>query len=187
MPQRIIFDGLNLALEEGTGVATYARMLTRVARDLGHKVGVVYGSPQAPSRNPLLREIAFFDEKRAITRSKSAEKLDYILDGIRYHLPVRPTPVEVSGVVVTRQFDETLLPSTLYLSHATCLPTQTVIFGGPRPSSISISTRDPIFFIAPTSSRCGRNRLATSTRSTISYLFGFRSRPSTTSAEHFAC
>jgi len=72
MPQRIIFDGLNLALEEGTGVATYARMLTRVARDLGHKVGVVYGSAQAPSRNPLLREIAFFDEKRAIKRSRSA-------------------------------------------------------------------------------------------------------------------
>jgi glycosyltransferase involved in cell wall biosynthesis len=108
MPQRIIFDGLNLALEEGTGVATYARMLTRVARDLGHQVGVVYGSPQAPSRNPLLREIAFFDEKRAIKRSRSAEALDYIFDCIRYHLPVRPTPVEVSGVVVTRQFDETL-------------------------------------------------------------------------------
>src|SRR5437016_2842913 len=108
MPQRIIFDGLNLALEEGTGVATYARMLTRVARDLGHKVGVVYGSPQAPARNPLLREIAFFDEKRAIKRSRSAETLDYIFDCIRYHLPVRPTPVEVSGVVVTRQFDETL-------------------------------------------------------------------------------
>src|SRR3984893_9370541 len=108
MPQRIIFDGLNLALEEGTGVATYARMLIRVARDLGHKVGVVYGSSQAPSRNPLLREIAFFDEKRAIKRSRSAETLDYIFDCIRYHLPVRPTPVEVSGVVVTRQFDETL-------------------------------------------------------------------------------
>jgi glycosyltransferase involved in cell wall biosynthesis len=108
MPQRIIFDGLNLALEEGTGVATYARMLTRVARDLGHKVGVVYGSPQAPSKNPLLREIAFFDEKRAIKRSKPAEILHYIFDGIRYHLPVRPTPVEVSGIVVTRQFDETL-------------------------------------------------------------------------------
>lgn len=99
MPQRIIFDGLNLALEEGTGVATYARMLTRVARDLGHKVGVVYGSPQAPSRNPLLREIAFFDEKRAIKRSRSAETLDYIFDCIRYHLPVRPTPVEVAALL----------------------------------------------------------------------------------------
>src|SRR5438270_1610473 len=108
MPQRIIFDGLNLALEEGTGVATYTRMLIRVARDLGHEVGVVYGSPQSPSRNPLLREIAFFDEKRAIKRSISGEIFNYIVDGVRYHLPVRPTAVEISGAVVTRQFSETL-------------------------------------------------------------------------------
>ena len=73
MPQRIIFDGLNLALEEGTGIATYARMLTRVARDLGHNVGVVYGSPQTPSKNPLLREIAFFDES-ARSRGRNPQK-----------------------------------------------------------------------------------------------------------------
>ena len=108
MSQRIIFDGLNLALEEGTGVATYTRMLTRVARDLGHKVGVVYGSPQAPSRNPLLREIAFFDEKRAIRKSIPAEFLTAVADQVRYHFPIKPTPVELSGLVVTRQFDETL-------------------------------------------------------------------------------
>ena len=108
MPHRVIFDGLNLALEEGTGVATYARMLTQVARDLGHEVGVVYGSPQAPSRNPVLREIAFFDEKRAIKRSLPAEILNYIVDQARYYLPVRPTTVELSGVVVARQFDSTL-------------------------------------------------------------------------------
>src|SRR5262249_898826 len=37
MPYRIFFDCLNLALGEGTGVATYARTLSRVrvARDLG--------------------------------------------------------------------------------------------------------------------------------------------------------
>jgi glycosyltransferase involved in cell wall biosynthesis len=108
MPHRVIFDGLNLALEEGTGVATYARMLTQVARDLGHEVGVVYGSPQAPSRNPVLREIAFFDEKRAIKRPLPAEILNYIVDQVRYYLPVRPTTVELSGVVVARQFDSTL-------------------------------------------------------------------------------
>src|SRR5262245_65944284 len=81
MPHRIVFDGLNLALEEGTGVATYTRMLIRVARDLGHEVGVVYGSPQAPSRHPLLREIAFFDEKRAIRKSISRDIFVYIVDG----------------------------------------------------------------------------------------------------------
>jgi glycosyltransferase involved in cell wall biosynthesis len=105
MPYRIVFDGLNLALEEGTGVATYARTLSRVARDLGHEIGVVYGSPKAPSRNPVLREIAFFDERRSIKRSLPAEILNFITDQVRYHLPVKPTPVELSGVVVTRQFD----------------------------------------------------------------------------------
>jgi len=109
MPYRIVFDGLNLALEEGTGVATYARMLSRVARDLGHEIGVVYGSPQAPFRNPVLREIAFFDERRSIKRSLPAEIFSFIADQVRYHFPVKPTPVELSGVVVTRQFD-TILP-----------------------------------------------------------------------------
>ncbi len=108
MPQRIIFDGLNLALEEGTGVATYARMLTRVTRDLGHEVGVIYGSPQAPSRNQLLREIGFFDERSAIRRPVSLDRLNKIVDFVRYYLPVRPTSVKMSGIVVTRQFDQTL-------------------------------------------------------------------------------
>ena len=106
----IIFDGFNLALEAGTGVATYARVLTKVARDLGHKVGVIYGSPQAPSRNPVLREISFFDEQRATKKSLPREKLNYVADQFRYYLPVRPKPVELSGVVVTRQFDD-IIPS----------------------------------------------------------------------------
>jgi len=108
MPQHIIYDGLNLALEEGTGVATYARMLTQVAHDIGYDVGVVYGMPRAPSRKPVLREIAFFDEKHAIKRSLPSAVRDYIVDLVRYQLTIRPTPVELGGVVVTRQFDSTL-------------------------------------------------------------------------------
>ena len=108
MPRRIIFDGFNLALAEGTGVATYTRMLTQVARELGHEVGVVYGSPQIPPKDTLLREVAFFDEKRAIKSSATTQVVNYIADQVRYHLPVRPTPVALSGAVVTRQFASTL-------------------------------------------------------------------------------
>ena len=108
MAHRIIYDGFNLSLVEGTGVATYTRMLTRVVRELGHEVGVVYGSPQAPPKNPLLREVAFFDEKRAIKISPTTDFLNYVTDQLRYHLPVKPTPVEMSGAVVTRQFASTL-------------------------------------------------------------------------------
>ena len=103
---KVIFDGFNLALEEGTGVATYARMVIKVARELGHKVGVVYASPETPPRNPVLREIGFFDEKRATKRSRTREILHAVTDQIRCHLPVRPTAVELSGVVVTRQFND---------------------------------------------------------------------------------
>jgi glycosyltransferase involved in cell wall biosynthesis len=102
---QIIFDGFNLSLEEGTGVATYARVLTKVAHELGHKVGIIYGSPQAPSRNPVLREIGFFDEKRATKRSRMRELVHAVTDQIRCNRPVKPTAVELGGVVITRQFE----------------------------------------------------------------------------------
>ena len=114
MAQRIIFDGLHLTVEEGTGVATYARTLFQVARELGHKVGAVYGLPQAPSKNPLLSEIAFFDEKTSIKRSLPSAIRNFIADQIRYHLPIKPTAVELNGLVVTRQVDG-LLPVHDYL------------------------------------------------------------------------
>src|SRR5215469_586777 len=106
--RRIIYDGLNLSLAEGTGVATYTRMLAQIVRELGHEVGVVYGSPQVPPRDSLLREVTFFDEKRAIKRSAMRELLGYITDQLRYRLPVKPMPVDLSGAVVTRQFASTL-------------------------------------------------------------------------------
>ena len=109
--QRIIFDGLNLSLAQGTGIATYTRMLTRVARDLGHEIGIVYSSSRAPSKNPVLREINFFDEARSRRKSvpeKIGEKLGYVVDQIRCHGAVRPQPVELSGVVITREYSANL-------------------------------------------------------------------------------
>ncbi len=107
MSQQIIFDGLNLALTRGTGIATYTRMLTHAAHDLGHEVGVVYSTPFTPARNPLLREIAFFDEKRAAMSGRRKltfrRVINHAVDQTRYHLPVKPLPVEFSGAVVARQ------------------------------------------------------------------------------------
>jgi len=59
MSRRIYFDGLNLSLERGTGIATYTRLLAGLVRQLGYDVGVVYSSPHRPAKNPVLREIAF--------------------------------------------------------------------------------------------------------------------------------
>jgi glycosyltransferase involved in cell wall biosynthesis len=109
---RITFDGLNLALPRGTGIATYTRALTCAAHELGHEVGVVYSTPFTPAKNPLLREIAFFDEKRPAmsgTRKLTLRRaLNHAVDQTRYHLPVKPLPVEFNGAVVARQYDRSL-------------------------------------------------------------------------------
>jgi glycosyltransferase involved in cell wall biosynthesis len=112
MSKRIIFDGLNLALARGTGIATYTRMLTHAAHDLGHEIGVVYSTPFTPAKNALLREIAFFDEKRPAMSGRRKltlrRAINHAVDQTRYHLPVKPLPVELSGAVVARQFKQTL-------------------------------------------------------------------------------
>src|SRR5690348_4220393 len=112
MALRIIYDGLNLGLARGTGIATYTRMLTQAAHDLGHEVGVVYSTPFTPAKNPLLREIAFFDEKRPAMSGKRKltlrRALNHAADQTRYHLPVKPLPVEIGGAVEARQFARTL-------------------------------------------------------------------------------
>lgn len=59
----ILYDGLNLQLEQGTGVATYARTLVQAARGLGHEASVLYALPEPVPTDPLLREIALFDRK----------------------------------------------------------------------------------------------------------------------------
>jgi glycosyltransferase involved in cell wall biosynthesis len=60
-PPRVFLDGYNLALDQGTGVATYARNLSFAMGRLGFEVGVLYGGRDSRSRFPLIREISFFD------------------------------------------------------------------------------------------------------------------------------
>ncbi|MBA4696400.1 MAG: glycosyltransferase [Legionella sp.] len=56
-----MIDGYNLGLEEGTGIATYARNLSYCLTNMGQKVDVLYGTKESRSNNQLLREISFFD------------------------------------------------------------------------------------------------------------------------------
>jgi glycosyltransferase involved in cell wall biosynthesis len=121
MSSRIIFDGLNLALAQGTGIATYTRLLTRAARDLGHEVGVVYSTRHAPPRNPRLREIAFFDERapRPMKQQPTWRRLiAHAVDQTLYHRPVRPLPVELTGAVISRHFEHTLAAQDhIFVAH----------------------------------------------------------------------
>ncbi|HEX3864983.1 MAG TPA: glycosyltransferase family 1 protein [Stellaceae bacterium] len=104
MSRRIYFDGLNLSLERGTGIATYTRMLANIVRDLGHAMGVVYSAPQRPAKNALMREIAFFDTRDAIALRHSKEVWQAIGDQIRTPFGIAPTPVNLTGTVITDQF-----------------------------------------------------------------------------------
>jgi glycosyltransferase involved in cell wall biosynthesis len=104
MSRRIYFDGLNLSLERGTGIATYTRILAQVARDLGHEIGVVYSSPTRPAKNPLMREIAFFDSRDAAPVAYPKEVWDAVCDLLRAPLGVQPSAVNLTGTVITDQF-----------------------------------------------------------------------------------
>ena len=104
MSRRIYFDGLNLSLEHGTGIATYTRVLANVVRDLDYQVGVVYSSPQRPAKNPLLREIGFFDSREAAPVPYPKEIWNAVSDQFWVPLGVEPSAVNLTGMVITDQF-----------------------------------------------------------------------------------
>ena len=100
---RIAVDGFNLALEKGTGVATYGRNLTYCLRDMGREVQVLYGKRAAPGKSRLMQEIAFFDENAG----SGGGRLAAILGGMRTGLNPRPREaqqIEFSGAVIYNEF-----------------------------------------------------------------------------------
>jgi len=100
----ICVDGYNLSLTEGTGVATYARNLTKTLNQNGHKVNVLYGHKRGLSRSPLFREIGFFDDYADYRMS-----LGRLLDPLRFAsiavMRASARPVDLSGKVIVSQFD----------------------------------------------------------------------------------
>ncbi len=125
-------------------MTTHTRMLTRAAHDLGHEVGVLYSTSFTPAKDPLLREIAFFDEKRPGMSGKRKPRLrralNHATDQTRYHLPVKPLPVELSGAVVVRQFKRALAAHDRIFVARNYLRMRKPIFLVLRCSSISPRT-----------------------------------------------
>lgn len=90
----IAIDGYNLALEQGTGVATYSRGLSHRLKALGADVGVIYGHRSSAGADPLLREVTFFDPRgdqpgwrRPVDDAIRAVKLRWGVDAV--DVPVR--------------------------------------------------------------------------------------------------
>jgi glycosyltransferase involved in cell wall biosynthesis len=108
--RRVVYDGLNLALGQGTGIAVYTRVLIHTARSLGYDIGVVYGVPLPATEDPLLQEVLFFDQMRASNRRASASlpRVLYgrFVDHLRYFSTIRPSPLRLGTAVVAEQFKD---------------------------------------------------------------------------------
>ena len=104
---RLFLDGYNLALGQGTGVATYARNLSLAMGSLGAEVGVLYGTRAAPSLDPLIREIAFFDE-RVGTPPKWLVALRRMRRMLRAPVGEIASPVPITGQVIATTFRDRL-------------------------------------------------------------------------------
>lgn len=100
---RVGLDGFNLGLEKGTGIATYARTLSFCLHDLGSAVDVVYGNRAAPSINPLLREIAFFDANVG-NPPRWLVILRRTIDALTSPFGRKAVEVPITGRVIARQF-----------------------------------------------------------------------------------
>lgn len=100
---RIMIDGRNLGLEKGTGVATYARNLSYELHAMGHGVEVLYGTGAGPTRNALMREIAFFDANHG-ERDRLALAMEAVRARLSGPLRKRAYDVPISGQVVARTF-----------------------------------------------------------------------------------
>lgn len=99
---RILIDGMNLSLKTGTGVATYARNLCRVVREAGHHVDVLFGEPFGYHRDPIFRELAFFDAEFPPRWSdRFGRQIRAALHGGR---TAKPFPVPIEGKVIATQF-----------------------------------------------------------------------------------
>jgi glycosyltransferase involved in cell wall biosynthesis len=101
--KNILIDGYNLGLEKGTGVATYARNLSYEIKALNHSVSVLYGNRAAPSRDPLMREIAFFDSN-AGDRNRALEIIEQAHRALLGPFGHVAAKVPISGTVVARPF-----------------------------------------------------------------------------------
>ncbi|MGG5823000.1 glycosyltransferase family 4 protein [Falsiroseomonas sp. HW251] len=102
----IAIDGYNLALEQGTGVATYARGLSHRLKALGAEVGVLYGQRASSGPDELLREVTFFDPRSGVAWWR--RPFDDLSRMIRLRAGVDATAVPVTGKVETAALEARL-------------------------------------------------------------------------------
>jgi glycosyltransferase involved in cell wall biosynthesis len=104
---RICIDGFNLAMPQGTGIATYARNLNTTLAAMGHETQILYGSHARVTPNNLLNQIALFDILRESRFTAWADA------ALRLVPPLHPMAreVEMSGEVITTEMKPRFPPA----------------------------------------------------------------------------
>lgn len=107
----ILYDGLNLSLQKGTGVATYTRGLIQTVRELGHRTGIVHSVQSKLPRNPVLREVVLFDDNSNRKLGAAALGKRWMRRRIGAPFGVTPTHVELNGTVILKSLQGNVLDS----------------------------------------------------------------------------
>ncbi len=107
MPSKILYDGLNLSLATGTGIATYTRNLAATAKQIGYRVSIAYALPCPVPTDPMLREVALF-EGRKERRRKFDRALTWAQARLGMYRRLTLTDATPSGHVATGPIRERL-------------------------------------------------------------------------------
>ncbi len=102
MVRTVLYDGLNISLKKGTGVATYVRSLIKTARTLGYKTGVVHAIEGTPPKLPLLREIVLFDDTKTQPLGPIAASKRWVRRRIAAPFGMKPAIIPLSGTVIVK-------------------------------------------------------------------------------------
>lgn len=100
MNKKVLFEGRNLTLSKGTGIATYARNLTQIAKGLGYKADVLIGTDQRLPRSGPLSEIALYDARRQEKSPATSAMRSYLRGLIPVPFGIKTQEVANSGIVV---------------------------------------------------------------------------------------
>jgi len=111
MSKNILFDGLNLGIKQGTGVATYTRVTAGLARALGHQTAILYSRAKLPPRKPLQGEVIFFDEEPELPVKGAARLALKAMDHLAGLLGTSTREVKLEGAVMTRPLGSRWVPS----------------------------------------------------------------------------
>ncbi|HEY0104557.1 MAG TPA: glycosyltransferase family 1 protein [Rhizomicrobium sp.] len=109
--KKIYFDGLNLGLKRGTGVATYTRVLAGLTRDMGHETGILYSLRRNLPSRQIEREVAFFDDPPEIALPRGLRALASLGGYASAMTGVRPQKLSREGIVITRPFRDSWVES----------------------------------------------------------------------------